>query len=401
MSLSSPKNPPILNESVASEKSAEVLFSADENQTRLNQIHGINVNNQIGAGIPKQVSNVRVSIGNAQTGATCTISVLYSVDPTDTSFSGVNIWARGYQGNAQLVQVSSGTGSPTKFVLNSTGETVSFTIQAFGNGGNAPLNQSPTSSAVLPKSTAGGFGSSTVVSYNPNNPQPINVNWLLQNRFHVIVARGDGVNGFPASPGVYAINAAGNFSPTATETTGRLLTAPATASTQGQIAVYGDSGANPGQGFISLGTTAYHKVRILPQVSSGTRYWVGIFDNPSGGFGGTAYCSDTPNNKYVGFRFSAGTDTTWKCIAGTSNIAQTIVDSGVSLSTSASTEFALLFTNGGATCTFFINDLPVGVITTNLPAASYNINNAVLADNKNTNTAQSLVFFWAMTIMTK
>ena len=172
MSLSVPVNPPILNEAVASPSSSGVVFGVDENSTKINQLHGLAPNNANGAGIPKQVSNVQASVAQAQTGATCTVTILYSVDPTDKAFSGVNVWAKSYQGNPQLVQVSSGTGSPCKFVLNNTGENVSFTVQSFGNGGNAPLSQAPTCSASLPKSTTGGFGSSTVVNYNVTNPPP-------------------------------------------------------------------------------------------------------------------------------------------------------------------------------------------------------------------------------------
>lgn len=161
MGLSTPNNPVILQEGAAQPVSSGKVFGVDENQTKVNQIHGINSNNQSGAGIPKQVSNVQVSIANAQTGVTCTVSVLFKQDPTDRSFSGVNVWVKGYQGNAQLVQVASGTSSPCKFVLNNTGEIVSFTIQAFGNGGMAPLSAAPSCSGTLPKSTVGGYGSST------------------------------------------------------------------------------------------------------------------------------------------------------------------------------------------------------------------------------------------------
>lgn len=172
MSLSQPINPPTINPGISKPVSSGAQLGTLSNLTQVNQLHGLSPNNAIGSGIPKQVSNVQVSIANAQTGATCTITVLFRRDSSDKAFSGVNIWVKGYQGNGQLVQVSSGTESPTKFVLNNTGETVSFTIQAFGNGGNAPITQAPTSSGVLPKSTTGGFGSSTTNYYSVNNPPP-------------------------------------------------------------------------------------------------------------------------------------------------------------------------------------------------------------------------------------
>ena len=164
MSLAKPKNPLFITETVASDKQPVSMLDSDQNATRINQLHGINNTNATGAGIPKQVSKVQASVANAQTGSTCTVTILFTQDPTDKNFAGVAVLVKGYQGNSQLVQVSSGISSPTKFVLNNTGETVSFTIQAYGNGGAAPLTGSPTCSAVLPQSTGGGFGSSTTTS---------------------------------------------------------------------------------------------------------------------------------------------------------------------------------------------------------------------------------------------
>lgn len=164
MSLSKPNSPVFITEGVASDVQPVSNLDSNSNATLINQLHAINTTNAIGAGIPKQVSNVQVSVANAQTGSTCTVTVLYRIDPTDKNFAGVNILVKGYQGNNQLVQVSSGVSSPTKFVLNNTGEIVSFTVQAYGNGGSAPLTGSPTCSGTLPQATGGGFGSSTNTS---------------------------------------------------------------------------------------------------------------------------------------------------------------------------------------------------------------------------------------------
>ena len=162
MSLSRPNSPVFITEGVATgAQPASSSLDSNQNATLINQLHGQNTSNATGAGIPKQVSNVRASVANAQTGATCTVTVLFSQDPTDKNFAGVAILVKGYQGNPQLVQVSSGVGSPTKFVLNNTGENVSFTVQAYGNGGSAPLTSAPTCGATLPQSTGGGFGSSS------------------------------------------------------------------------------------------------------------------------------------------------------------------------------------------------------------------------------------------------
>jgi hypothetical protein len=398
MSLSNPLNPPILNEAVASPLATKAVFATDENSTKINQLHGIAPNNTTGAGIPKQVSNVRVTIGNAQTGATCTVSVLYSVDPTDSNFSGVNVWLRGYNGNAQLVQVASGTGSPCKFVLNNTGETVSFTVQAFGNGGNAPLSQSPTSSGTLPKSTTGGFGSSTVVSYNSSNPPPQTPS--LPERFDYVFARGDGINSLPNNSFATFSASVSNFSPTATETSGRLFTGSGTASTNTTINVGYNYGANPGQGFCTTGSTKSFTMRAMTQTSSNVRYWIGFVDSSGGGMGGgiNSIAFDVPNIKYVAFRFSAGTDSTWKLVAGTDNTHQTVADTGVAINTTVSALFQLVFNGNGTSVDGYINGVKVATVSSNLPAANYGFGECIVADNKNTATAVNLVFFWAQTI---
>jgi hypothetical protein len=175
MSLSKPKSPVFITEGLASD-APQVSSNSQNNATLINQLHGIANTDTNGAGIPKQVSNVQVSIANAQAGTTCTVSVLFSQDPTDKNFAGVAILVKGYQGNNQLVQVSSGVSSPAKFVLNNTGEIVSFTVQAYGNSGSAPLSTAPTCSGTLPQSTSGGFGSSTSTSTPPATFQTQGVN---------------------------------------------------------------------------------------------------------------------------------------------------------------------------------------------------------------------------------
>lgn len=125
----------------------------------VNQIRATTVNSSTGTGIPKQVSSVSTAMSNAATGATSTVTVTFQRDPTDTSFAGVQIFVKGYQGNQTPVMVAQSTESPAKFVLNNTGESISVTVQAYGNGGNAPLSNAPTAGIRLPKSSSGGFGS--------------------------------------------------------------------------------------------------------------------------------------------------------------------------------------------------------------------------------------------------
>lgn len=162
MSLSNPTNPPLVNEAVAKPVSTSKVFGVDENQTKINQIHGITPNNSSGAGIPKQVTNVQASMANGSPGATSTVNIQFRIDPSDKAFSGVKIFAKGYQGNNTPVQVGSSTGCPATVILNNTGESVNLIVQAYGNGGVAPLSQCPSASIKLPLSSGGGAGTTSV-----------------------------------------------------------------------------------------------------------------------------------------------------------------------------------------------------------------------------------------------
>ncbi len=130
-------------------------------QSGLQQLHGINRANSTGAGIPKQVTAVQVSVANAQVGLTSTVTCTFHRDPADKNLSGVYIWVKGYQSNPAPVQLASSADSPVTFVMTNTGETVSLIVQAYGNGGSAPLDFAPTSGLTLPKSTGGGVSTSS------------------------------------------------------------------------------------------------------------------------------------------------------------------------------------------------------------------------------------------------
>jgi hypothetical protein len=148
------------------------VFDSFIGKTKINQIRGINQNNATGSGIPKQVTNVNVSVNNGQKGASCAVTVMFRRDPADSSFSGVTVYVKGYKGNSNPTQVASGPTSPITFTLDNTGENVSFLVQSFGNGGNAPISSAPSCGTTLPKSTTGGYGVNTTVSYNASNPPP-------------------------------------------------------------------------------------------------------------------------------------------------------------------------------------------------------------------------------------
>src|SRR5438270_10408007 len=123
----------------------------------LNQIRGISAAGVLGAGIPKQVTNVVASIAPANSGSTSVVTVTFRRDPTDASFSTAQVYVRGYNGNSSNVLTASGATSPISFILNNTGESVAVTVQSSGNAGDAPIANSPNAGIKLPLG-ASGYG---------------------------------------------------------------------------------------------------------------------------------------------------------------------------------------------------------------------------------------------------
>src|SRR5437660_6748416 len=146
----------------------------------LNQIRGTSVANNVGAGIPKQVTDVRVSVSNANAGSTSVITVTFRRDPGDVSYSKAQVYLRGYNGNPATVLVASGASSPISFVVNNTGESVVVAVQSSGNAGDAPLASSPTTGLKLPQSAGGGFGVNSANSLTGQGIAPALAGWTVK-----------------------------------------------------------------------------------------------------------------------------------------------------------------------------------------------------------------------------
>lgn len=173
MSISNPGNQNPSNPGVATPITfGQASVPSTTTASPLNQIRGVSAKNSTGAGIPRHVTNVSASISAAAKGATSTVTVKFSRDPSDTSFSGVNVFVRGYQANNSNVQVGGGADSPITLILNNTGESVNVSVQAQGNAGVAPIATAPSTGIKLPTSSTGGFGTTTVISYSAGNPPP-------------------------------------------------------------------------------------------------------------------------------------------------------------------------------------------------------------------------------------
>jgi hypothetical protein len=141
--------------------------------------------------------------------------------------------------------------------------------------------------------------------------------------------------------------------------------------------------------------------------SAAVRYWMGLACYNSSGIGNnhaaitgtTAYAQDTPNKTTIGFRFSSGTDLTWKAVvitAGSSVGAQTTVDTGIVPDTNP--HLFEMTTNATGTAIYFLIDgYVVATITTNLPTPSSGGDAwgepFLVGDNKDTGTTISLTFY--------
>lgn len=198
--------------------------------------------------------------------------------------------------------------------------------------------------------------------------------------------------------------------PSATEGWGRTWSVTATASANTLIGVSG-----PFNGNNSLwGVTSFYRLSQRLSISSTTnvRFWIGIgcWNNGSGLginnaviMGTTAYAQDTPNKTTIAFRYSAGTDTTWKAVVINAGVpGVTVVDTLITPDTLPHTYD--INTNSNSTALFFLIDgTQVATITTNIPPPASIQGNPSdglaslfwTGDNKNTNNAMSATWYWS------
>ncbi len=420
----------------------------------INQIRGVSVANNTGAGIPRQVTGVQVSVSNANTGSTCVVTITFHRDPSDASFSTANIYVRNYNGNPANVRVASGANSPISFVLNNTGESIVVSVQASGNAGDAPLASSPTTGIKLPQSASGGFGPSSaagitgtgiagtlvewtgktsigaanltndattnastavtvrgiqtipVSSSAPNTGDAFRFNeygsnsWDLANpipRWVMVVADG-GSNPFvqgcssnqPVTVGTRSL-----VSATSTEMPADTYASSAVGSTQMTACIEWGFGAS--QGSFCFGTFRRYTTRARFNQTTNCRFFCGL-GNASPQFGTSVYSTDTPNFPAVYFRYSSGTDSHIVAICNVDSTHQTVVDTGVAVDTTNSQLFDIAqFASGYR---FYINGSLVATITSNLPSASSLWATLLGADNKNTANVVS-VTLWDAIVITK
>jgi hypothetical protein len=139
-------------------------------------------------------------------------------------------------------------------------------------------------------------------------------------------------------------------------------------------------------------------VRAKLKNTTNVRYWIGLC------FGGnnigttTAYATDTPNGRYIMFRYSSTTDATIKAVTATSNAAQTVADTTISIDTSNTVLFEIVY--DGSNAYFYINGTLTNTIGTNLLATTDLVQFIIAVDNKNTANNREFDFAW-MTVTLK
>lgn len=335
----------------------------------INQIRGTAVANTLNSGIPKHVMHVSASMARASSGTTSAIRVLFHRDPSDTSFTKALVFVRGYQGNSSPVQVASGTASPITVVLNNTGETLSFHVQASGNTGDAPFSGCPTTGATLPKGINGGFGDQTTITPPPVVPIP-SIPEPATARFSLMESQASPAN---VASGPYMTNDV----MTTVDTGANNLSINPPDATNGASETYsvvgggfghllriyqGQYWAYPGRKLTIRGT-----VRFKTDINAAAgEYYVGM-SNTTGGVSpvtgdmlalGVEKVASVTAGNWILFASNAGTVTR--------------INTGIAIAQDVRYKFEIIL--NGAAATVSINGTQCGTVTTNLPTAPLGLN---------------------------
>jgi hypothetical protein len=196
-----------------------------------------------------------------------------------------------------------------------------------------------------------------------------------------------------------------NVTQTVTDNVGVYLHAAASASTSVVIGI--DQGTGGSYGSYAFMSFYQWLMRAAVTQTTHARYWMGLACWNNGGTGtdgtsilsSTRYATDTPNCSTLGFRYSAGTDTTWKAVAitsGSSTPTTTVVDTGVAIDKNI---HVFSMKGNGLTITYFIDGNLVATITGGgVPPLSKTTDGLAAifctGDNQDTNTAVGINFYY-------
>jgi hypothetical protein len=122
-----------------------------------------------------------------------------------------------------------------------------------------------------------------------------------------------------------------------------------------------------------------------------SRYYFGLTSCAQGSVHSTFY-TNTPNTNFIGFRWSAGTDTNIQAMCGTDSSHITLVDTGISAVTSRHT---FEFVPASATSVkFYIDGTLVATVSTNVPANTVAMSSICTMDLNNSGSSNGYINWW-------
>jgi hypothetical protein len=136
-----------------------------------------------------------------------------------------------------------------------------------------------------------------------------------------------------------------------------------------------------------------YRIRANQNATLGhVRYWVGAVDTSTGV---NPMYSDQPAKNFVGFRFSptSAGDTSWVCVSqtGSGGGLQTLHATGVIPTTTVS-QYLEIQPDGSGGLNYYIDNVLVGNITTNIPSNTLPLLGIVDVDNQNNAAERSFEF---------
>lgn len=293
------------------------------------------------------------------------------------------------------VQPAFGKG-PVCFVV--TGITISGASQDIGatlSAAALPLTANFAGSNIAPGGQAGD-----ILRFNVNGDSLWDPASYAQSFvWAYAIQDGMGVSGLYTGGGTL-LGSGTNIFPTAANGFSRQLAASAAGSTNTVVGVLCcTNGNNTLFPFLAFWRTS---IKVQFSTVASVRYWIGLANwNVGSGLGNnnvqilntTAYAADIPNKTTLAFRFSAGTDTTWKGIAINAGGSPTSssCDTGVAPDIVNPHVYELVPNLTGTTVAFFIDGTSRCSISSNLPNVGLTFDSEAgmffSGDNKNTATA--------------
>lgn len=163
-----------------------------------------------------------------------------------------------------------------------------------------------------------------------------------------------------------------------------------TASTASRLAGHTVNSCASGTNGIPITKATIKSIKFVMRLGQTTsmRAWFGVAVSVPTSQSDTTYQSDTPNTKFIGFRYStAASDTKWMCVTQTDNTHQTANAESTASHVDTSIHVLEIQWNG-TNVVFLIDDVQVGSQNGNLPGDDDELGLVMLIDNVATGSNQ-------------